>query len=75
MTLGPEFWVRHLQAILDLFCAELKPIDYVPEFRDEITGPKCIDSSGRMTRLRPALEMTGHYIPLLEALTVKTVLK
>ncbi|MFP6734250.1 MAG: HAD family hydrolase [Rhodospirillales bacterium] len=61
VTLGPEFWERHLQTTLDLFRAELKPIDYVPQMLDEIGGPICVASSGRMARLRPALEMTGLY--------------
>lgn len=59
VTLGPEFWKAHLAAIHDLFAAELKPIDYVPEMLDQISGPKCVASSGRMARLGPALKMTG----------------
>jgi HAD superfamily hydrolase (TIGR01509 family) len=61
VTLGPDFWKAHLGAILDLFAAELQPIDYVPELLDQISLPMCIASSGRMARLRPALEMTGLY--------------
>ncbi|MBT3553622.1 MAG: HAD-IA family hydrolase [Rhodospirillaceae bacterium] len=61
VTLGPDFWKAHLAAILDLFVAELKPIDYVIEMLDQISGPKCVASSGRMARLGPALKMTGLY--------------
>jgi HAD superfamily hydrolase (TIGR01509 family) len=61
VALGSEFWKAHLKAILDLFAAELKPIDYVPEMLDQISGPMCVASSGRMARLGPALKMTGLY--------------
>jgi HAD superfamily hydrolase (TIGR01509 family) len=59
VELAPEFWNLHLQTTLDLFCAELKAIDYVPGVLDEIDTAICVASSGRMVRLRPALEMTG----------------
>lgn len=61
VALEADFWKAHLGAILDLFAAELKPIDYVPEMLDQISLPKCVASSGRMARLGPALKMTGLY--------------
>ena len=59
VELEADFWEAHLRKTLDLFSAELKPIDYVPEMLDQVPDPKCVASSGRMARLRPALEMTN----------------
>ena len=61
VDLTPEFWAGHLKLFLNEIDKNLKPIDGIESVLDQLTKPFCVASSGRMIRLKPALEVTGLY--------------
>ena len=59
--LTPEFWAGHLELFLSSMATELEAIPGIFDVLDTIGLPKCVASSGRMARLKPALEIVGLY--------------
>jgi HAD superfamily hydrolase (TIGR01509 family) len=56
----PETFEQHYrQRVSELFCSELKPMPGVIEMLEDLRLPKCIASSGPMSKIRQSLEVSG----------------
>ena len=61
VDLTPEFWAGHLALFLAAIETDLEPIVGIENLLDQLDLPSCVASSGRMLRLKPALETVGLY--------------
>lgn len=59
LNLPDTFEQQYRQRVAELFVRDLKPMPGVLEMLESINSPKCIASSGPLSKIRQALEVSG----------------